>query len=592
MAAHPLFAPARLGGRLLRNRVVMPSMTTRLADDEGFVTPASLAYYLARAKGGCGLITVEMASPERAGRHRLFELGIYDDKFLPGLSRLVAALKAEGAATSIQLGHGGGHTRRDISGEDPIAPSAIPHPVYEVTDATVVPLAMSAERIEETIAAHLAAAKRAQQAGFDFVEVHGCHGYLISQFMNGFENRRTDAYGGSLANRARFGLEILRRLKAELPELPVIFRMNAEDFFPGGLVFDEAIEIARWAAAEGVAALHVSAGHYRSLPSAERMIPPMAYPEGLFLDYAERIKAAVPVPVIAVGRLGNPSVAMAAIDQGKADFIALGRPHIADPDWVAKAAKGLPVRRCIACNTCINEMRGGAKIGCLVNGRAGRESELAPHSPIRGERICIIGAGPAGLTYAGLAAPGNRVTVLERDGVCGGSLRLAAKAPFFQEVKAALPPILAYIAELERAALAAGAEIRTCADPLRDPALLRGYDRIVIATGARYPALLGALVRLALLLPGAALRPLFKRKRLREWFYTRARRPSAARIAALAPKGTPVEVIGDAFKAGKSKDAIAAAFEAALAPAPISGSSSRAERGGPESRNTGVSKLS
>lgn len=570
---HPLFMPADLGGRSLRNRVVMPSMTTRLADEEGFVTAESHAYYLARARGGVGLLTIEMASPERAGRHRFRELGIYDERFVPGLAGLVAALKSEGAAVSIQLGHGGGHTREDISGEAPIAPSAIPHHVFEVTEATVVPIEMTIERIERTIAAHVAAARRAREAKFDFVEIHACHGYLISQFMNGIENRRRDAYGGTLENRARFALEILRRIRAELPDLPVIFRMNADDFFPGGLVIEEAIEIARWAAAAGAAALHVSAGHYRSLPSAERMIPPMAYPEGVFLDYAARIKAHVAVPVIAVGRLGNPAAAMAAIEDGKADFVALGRPLIADPGWVAKASRGLPVRRCIACNTCVNEMRGGARIGCLVNGRAGRERELPETSPIRGERICVVGAGPAGLTYAGLTAGGNSVTVLERAAEPGGALRLAGKAPYFQDVKAAPAPLPAYVRELDRAARLAGATIRYNADIGREPRLLEGYDRIVIATGARYPFSLGVLVRLVLAGPlaeSAILRRLFRNKALRDWFYYRARRPSGPALAALARAAAKVEVIGDARAPGKTKDAVAAAFMAALLVAPLS----------------------
>ena len=201
-----LLTPARIDSVEIKNRIVMPPMTTRTADDEGYVTDASIAYYMARVRGGVGLITVEMASPERAGRHRRRELGIYDDHFLPGLGRLADAIRRGGARASIQLGHGGGHTRRDICGETPVAPSAIPHAVYEVTNETIVPEAMSRERIAATVTAFAQAAARAQQAGFDCVEIHAAHGYLISQFLTPFENRRTDQYGGSLENRARFGL--------------------------------------------------------------------------------------------------------------------------------------------------------------------------------------------------------------------------------------------------------------------------------------------------------------------------------------------------------------------------------------------------
>ena len=314
-----LLTPARIGSVEIPNRIVMPPMTTRTADAEGYVTDDSVAYYLARARGGVGLITIEMASPEKAGRHRRREVEIYDDRFLPGLTRLVDELHRAGSKVSIQLGHGGGHTRIDICGETPIAPSAIPHPVYETTFETIVPEAMTKARIDATIAAHAAAAARAQQAGFDCVEVHAAHGYLISQFHAPFENRRTDAYGGSLENRARFGLEALRAVKAAVPGMPVIYRLSVEDFFPGGLPFEEGRRIAIWAAEAGADALHVTAGHYRSLPSAQIVLPPMTFPDATFLDFAADIKKAVDVPVIAVGRLGDPATATDAVGIAEPD---------------------------------------------------------------------------------------------------------------------------------------------------------------------------------------------------------------------------------------------------------------------------------
>src|SRR5213078_3810232 len=236
-----------IGSIEIKNRIVMPPMTTRTADDDGFVTEDCVAYYLARVHGGTGLITVEMASPEKVGRHRRREVGIYDDRFLPGLARLVEEIHRAGSKTSIQLGHGGGHTRMDICGETPIAPSAIPHPVFETTFETIVPEEMTKARIDMTIAAHAAAAIRAQKAGFDCVEVHAAHGYLISQFHAPFENHRTDEYGGSLENRARFGLDVLRAVKAAVGEMPVIYRLSVEDFFPSGLPLREGKQIAIWA---------------------------------------------------------------------------------------------------------------------------------------------------------------------------------------------------------------------------------------------------------------------------------------------------------------------------------------------------------
>ena len=376
-----LRTPSRIGGVEIKNRIIMPPMTTRLADDEGHVTDDTIAYYMARVRGGVGMITVEMASPERAGRHRRRELGIYDDRFLPGLTRLADAIHAGGAKASIQLGHGGGHTRRDICGETPVAPSAIPHAVYEVTNETIVPEAMTRERIAETVAAFARAASRARAAGFDCVEIHAAHGYLISQFATPFENQRTDDYGGSLANRARFGLEVLRAVKAAAGTMPVIYRVSVDDYFPEGLVPEDGTQIAVWAAQAGADALHIAAGHYRSLPSGERMIPPMAYPEATFLDYAAAVKQRVAVPVIAVGRLGDPERATDAVANGKADFVALGRTLIADPEWVVKLQRNEPPRRCLACNTCVNEMRGGAQLQCVVNGVAGRERHFPPPAP-------------------------------------------------------------------------------------------------------------------------------------------------------------------------------------------------------------------
>jgi 2,4-dienoyl-CoA reductase-like NADH-dependent reductase (Old Yellow Enzyme family) len=561
-----LLTPARIGDVEIKNRIVMPPMTTRLAEAEGFVTDRTVDYYMARVRGGTGLITVEMASPTKAGRHRRNELGIYDDRFLPGLTRLVHAIHAGGAKASIQLGHGGGHTRTDICGEQPVAPSAIPHSVYEFTDETIVPKEMDGEDIAFTVAGFAAAAARAERAGFDCVEIHAAHGYLISQFLNAFENRRTDRYGGSLENRARFGLEVLVAVKAVV-RIPVIYRISVDDYFPDGLTFADGRKVAISAAQAGADALHIAAGHYRSLPSAARMIPPMEYPEATFLAYAADIKAAVEVPVIAVGRLGDPAVAEEAVSSGKADFIALGRTLIADPEWVAKLERDEPARRCLACNTCVNEMRGGAQLHCVVNAAAGEETRFAASQPPTNERIAVIGAGPAGLTYAVLIAGSNTVTVFERNEAAGGAFRYAGKAPLFQDVAANQASFDRYIEAMVAACRRRGVIIFYDVDPIASPQQLNGYDRIVIATGARYRYGLGRLPNW-LLDRGAGkwpgLRQLFSTHAFRNWFYKRARRPTGEDYRRIAGPGQKVMVIGDAARPGKSRPAIASAFEAAL----------------------------
>ena len=562
-----LFTPAHIGPVEIKNRIVMPPMTTRTADEEGLITDDSIAYYMTRVRGDIGLITVEMASPEKAGRHRRREVGIYDDRFVPGLTRLVGEIHRGGGKASIQLGHAGGHTRIDICGETPVAPSAIPHPVYETTFETIIPQEMSKARIGETIAAYVAAGRRARQAGFDCVEIHAAHGYLISQFHAPFENRRTDEYGGSLENRARFGLEVLRAVKAALPDIGVVYRLSVEDYFPGGLPYAEGRQIAIWAAAAGADALHVTAGHYRSLPSAQIVLPPMSFPDATFLDFAADVKRHVSVPVIAVGRLGDPATAEAAVSDGKTDFVALGRTLVADPQWAEKVRRGEPIRRCLSCNTCINEMRGGARIGCVVNGTAGRETFFADRRAPHGERIAVIGAGPAGLTYASLVAADNTVAVFEKSSCAGGSFRFAGKAPLFQEVEASEQSFERYIADMVAACEMKGVVFRYATDVTVSPGLLAPFDHIVIASGAAYRFGMGALANWLLdrnfaRAPGLAW--LFSMPALREWFYYRARRATADRFAALARRGQTVTVIGDAVRAGKSKRAITSAFEAAL----------------------------
>lgn len=562
-----LLTPAQIGPVTVPNRIVMPSMTTRTSDEEGHVTDASIAYYMARVQGGTGLITVEMASPEKAGRHRRRELGIYDDRFLPGLTRLVQEIHRGGAKASIQLGHGGGHTRIDICGETPIAPSAIPHPVYETTLETIVPEAMTHERIERTIGAYAAAARRAMSAGFDCVEVHAAHGYLISQFHAPFENRRTDEFGGNIENRARFGLYVLQAVRDAAPNIGVIYRVSVDDFFDGGLTFDEGRAIAIWAAKMGADALHITAGHYRSKPTAHRMIPPMAEPDAPFLGYAADIKQYVQVPVIAVGRLGDPMIATEAVASGKADFIALGRTLVADPQWVEKLRHKEPIRRCLACNTCVDHMRSGAGISCVVNAAAGRETLFGQAQPPQGERIAVIGAGPAGLAYASLVAQGNTVTVFEKETNPGGAFRYAGLAPMFQEVEAKPESLRRHIGDMVAACRHKHVTFRFATDITREPKLLAPFNRIVVATGAAYPFGLGPLL-MWMLDKGAGHWPVISRivskPKVRDWFYYRARKASGEQFRVLAKPGQTVIVIGDAAKPGKSKEAIASAFEAAL----------------------------
>jgi hypothetical protein len=349
----------------------------------------------------------------------------------------------------------------------------------------------------------------------------------------------------------------------------VIYRVSVDDYFQGGLTYEEGRTIALWAAKAGADALHITAGHYRSKPTAHRMIPPMAEPDAPFLGYAADVKQQVKIPVIAVGRLGDPAAAIDAVASGKADFVSLGRTLIADPEWVNKLARGEPIRRCLACNTCVNEMRGGTQLRCVVNGAAGRELRFRAASAPKGERIAVIGAGPAGLTYASLVAEGNSVTVFEREDAAGGAFRYAGKAPLFQEVVAKQDSFDRYVAQLVAACAGKGVTFRYGVDIAHARDLLAPFDHIAIATGARYRFGLGKLATW-LLDRGAGrwvgLRRVFTVPAFRDWFYYKARAPTGAELRRLARPGQKITVVGDALAAGKSMAAISSAFEAALPP--------------------------
>ena len=323
-----LFEPIVLRGVDIPNRIVLPSMTTRLATAEGAITAELIRYYEARAEGGAGLITVEMCSPAAAGRHRKHELGILHDSFVPGLRELTSRIKAAGARAAIQIGHAGGHTREDVTGVPPVAPSALPHQVQEVDVRTVVPRALTVDGIREVVTAFAEAADRAKRAGFDVVEIHGAHGYLIHSFFSPFSNRRSDAFGGTLEKRMRFPLLVAEAVRALWPEdKPVFYRASCVDNVPGGVVIEDTVELARALRVRGIDLIDCSSsGMSGSLSLSTAKIRP-----GFQVPYAAAVRKGAGIPTMAVGAILEPRQAEAILQDDDADLIALGRQLMAEP---------------------------------------------------------------------------------------------------------------------------------------------------------------------------------------------------------------------------------------------------------------------
>ena len=472
-----LFAPGRIGGLGLRNRVVMPAMLTALASPDGGVSEELLAYYAERAAGGVGLIIVESTNIEvPRGEHFLRQLSAGEDRFLPGLRRLAEAIHSRGAAAALQICHQGRYSAPSITGTPPLSPAPEPPRDYWPESP-----AMDQADITRVVEGFAHAAARAQRAGFDAVELHGAHGYLICQFLSPLTNRRRDAYGGGPASRARFLVESVRAVREAVGrDFPLILRLSADELAEGGITLEDALVHAREAERAGVDALHISAGS--QLSTVPISIAPMSFPPGCLVDYAAAVRRRVRIPVIAVGRINDPRLAERILAQEKADLVAMGRALIADPRLPAKAEAGetVRIRTCLACNHCIESaIQSGQPLRCAVNARAGRETEFPSRPAPRPRRVWVVGGGPAGMEAARVARErGHEVRLYERSRVLGGQLIPAAKPPF----KGGLALLARYLAgELERL----GVEVRLGEEaplPSRTPEV---PDAVVAATGSR-----------------------------------------------------------------------------------------------------------
>ena len=402
-------------------------------------------------------------------------VGIYDDRFIGGLKALVKIAHKEGAAMGIQLLHLGRQWPPGCKGTPPpelCAPSAVPWAASKQ-----VPKELTIDEIEALEQKFVEAAGRAKQAGFDLLEIHAAHGYLISQFFSKVSNRRRDAYGGDLEGRTRFAVEIIRRVKEAVgPDVAVSCRLNGADHVAGGPTLEEMKDIACVLVDAGFDMISISAGVYGSYPT---IVPPYDMPKGCYVDYAEGIKRVVDVPVVAVGRIIDPLQAEEILEKGKADLIGLGRSLIADPEWPNKAMRGETddIRKCIACNQCLDAVDRD-ELMCAVNPTLieKREMEMAPAA--KAKEVMVVGGGLAGLEAARTAAArGHRVTLYEERSELGGQWRLAAAPPYKEG-------LLDLIRVLHRQAKKTGVKIVLGTRVTAASVEARRPDVLILATGA------------------------------------------------------------------------------------------------------------
>jgi len=428
-----LFSPITIRKHEIPNRVVLAPMGTRYNNHDGSVSERYVNYMRARAQGGAGLLITENTHL----RHEYTQtssIGAYHDRLICGMSRLPHAVHPFGSKIILQISIHGGTAQERVIGTQPMAPSAIESPIYPQ-----IPRELSIEEIEEMIDAYVQGAWRGWRAGFDGVEVHAAHGYLLTQFVSPHTNHRTDAYGGNFENRMRAPSEIVSRIRKVCGEGFIVgFKYNGYENLPNGVDPSLSCRIGRHMEKVGVDYLHVASlggpikiGEDPKYPAVPSLYTLERNP---LVELAERVKAEVAVPVIAAGGFNRPEDAEAALERKAADLVAVGRAFLADPDWGYKARRARPedIRPCIKCNQCHVYMLKGHLTRCAINPSLGELDERFVGRSNRQKHVVVVGSGPGGLEAAiTTAARGHRVTLCEKDTEIGGNLRIGS-LPFFK----------------------------------------------------------------------------------------------------------------------------------------------------------------
>ncbi|HBE76799.1 MAG TPA: NADH:flavin oxidoreductase [Firmicutes bacterium] len=421
-----LFKPLTVKNVVIPNRATVSAMVTNYCNPDGTATERYLAYHEAKAKGGWGLIITEDYAITPAGKGFSNVAGLWCDEQIKSHSELPKRVHQYGSIILAQIYHAGRQTSSPVTKQIPVAPSPVPDPFsYEI------PRELTISEIEEIIEQFGDCAYRAKTCGFDGIELHGAHGYLIAEFMSSYSNKRTDQYGGRLENRLRFPLEVIHNVRKKCgADFIIDFRISGDEFVPGGRTIEDTKTIVPILVEAGIDMIHVSAGVYES---ADAIVPPQAVRHGWITDFAAEVKKLVSIPVITVGRINDPKIADQVLRSGKADLVVMARASLCDPELPNKAKEGRfeDIRQCIGCNWgCLGILFADKPIRCVLNPTLGRESEYKQKKATSSKNVAVVGGGPAGMQAAITAAEqGHTVHLYEKSSVLGGQFRLAAVPP-------------------------------------------------------------------------------------------------------------------------------------------------------------------